>query len=159
MSTYTSSRVNANYERVASCAGCQLRPLGPLTWDIHIRHPLLCAACLTTGPCTVKTYWHQPKCPAHSTQQWADQGGNVHCWTAYTWHWCIDIIFVWKRWWEHVSLHCQQSKCQLCASFVMCWMSAAALGPLTDLWDTYSPPTAVYSVPNHSTMTHPSKTD
>ena len=63
---------------------------------------------------------------------------NIH-----TYH--ILRLYCMRQKWEHVSMHWQQGKCQLCANCFLSWMPAANWGSL-NLRDTYPPPTTVSSV-------------
>ena len=69
--------------------------LGLQTWEMHIRHPLMCVTCLTARPCPI----HHKRIGSnriHCTQQLAEKCGKAHHRAAYTWHWSIDIMFVWR---------------------------------------------------------------
>ena len=53
-------------------------------------YPLLCQACQPLGHApSIKTDWNKLYGTCGTT-------AGLH-WAAYTWHWCIDVIFVWMR--------------------------------------------------------------
>ena len=115
------SRVNTNYERIASWDGCQC-------WTgLQNLRDTVATHCCSQGPNysamthPSKTDWHQLSGITHWLQQQVDSGQErfsmscLHLAMAYRYH------FVWKKTWQ-VSLHWQQDKYQLWANCLMRWM-------------------------------------
>ena len=113
------SRVNYNYEPIASRVGAQFRTQA-LESQRHLHPPSVMSNVLTTRPWPVraKTNWHQLNGITHWTQQRIDSEQEdspldcLHLALAFRYY------FVWGEGvWEYVYMHWQQRKFQLCANY------------------------------------------